>query len=167
MKRYTLLLLLLPALLAACGGYSKSTTKGSPSTVPPTSTAAAPSKMNDHGAKNVSALSSVNVKMADYFFSPTTLEGKPGQKLTLNLSNQGSTTHNVTITHEQISQNVAPGKTAIVHVTFPKSGRVEFLCKFHAHFGMVGELQVGTKMGPNPTSTGSTTTTSNYGSGGY
>jgi plastocyanin len=169
MKRHALLLLVLPALLAACGsGYSSSkSTTAAPSTVPPTSTGSSSAKMNNHGTANVSGMTSVKVQMNDYFFSPSILHGKPNQKLTINLSNQAAVVHNFSITSQSISQDVQPGKTATVQVTLPKSGVVQFFCRFHRSLGMAGELQTGKTMGSNPTSTGSTTTTSNYGSTGY
>jgi plastocyanin len=164
-KRFALLLLLLPAL-AACGGSKKSTTSAKPSTVPPTSTGAAVSKMNNHGKKDVSGMSSVNVEMDDYYFSPTVLKGKPGQKLTINLSNHGTVEHNFSITSLGLNHDVEPKKTATVQVTFPKSGLVAFFCKYHKTLGMAGELTAGasTNMGSGGSggSSSNTSTSSGY-----
>jgi plastocyanin len=142
-KRFALLLLLLPALAAACGsGSNKSTSQASPgSTVPPTSTRSNTPKMNQHGAKDVSGMSSLNVEMDDYYFSPTIIKGKPGQKLTLNFSNHGSVEHNFTVSSQGLDKDVQPKKTATVQVTLPKSGMLVFFCSYHKTLGMTGELQ--------------------------
>jgi plastocyanin len=162
-KRFALLLLLVPAL-AACGGGKKSTTSANPSTVPPTSTSSAPTKMNKHGVKDVSGMSSVDVEMDDYYFSPTVIQGKPGQKLTLNFKNEGTVEHNFTITSEGFNKDVEPKETASVDVTLPKSGTLVFYCKYHKTLGMAGELQAGkgSGMGSSGGSSGSSTTSSGY-----
>lgn len=169
MKRYALILVVLPAVAVAagCGGSKSNTSGASPgSTVPPTSTSPASAKMNKHGTKNVSGASSVNVTMGDYFFSPTVIQGKPGQKLSIKLTNNGTVQHNFSIASMSISQNVQPQKTATVQVTLPKSGSVRFFCNIHQSLGMAGELTTG-KAGPAMGATTPTTTSSNYGSGGY
>jgi plastocyanin len=161
-KRFALLLLLIPAL-AACGGGKKSTTSANSSTVPPTSTSATTPKMNKHGVKDVSGMSSLEVEMDDYYFSPTVIKGKPGQKLTLDFSNHGTVEHNFTITSQGLNKDVEPKKTASVQVTLPKSGVLVFYCKYHKTLGMVGELSTGTggaNMGGG--SSGSSTTSGGY-----
>jgi plastocyanin len=163
-KRFALLLLLLPAL-AACGGGKKATTSANPSTVPPTSTSQATPKMNQHGTKNVAGMSSLDVEMDDYYFSPTVIKGSPGQQLTLNFSNHGTTEHNFTITSQGLNKDVEPKKTASVKVTLPSSGTLVFYCKYHKTLGMAGELTTGTggaNMGGSGGSSGSSTTSSGY-----
>jgi plastocyanin len=167
MKRYALLSLLLPAvvLAAGCGGSKKSSTTSPASTVPPTTTSSATPKMNKHGVKDVSGMSSLNVEMDDYYFSPTIIKGKPGQKLTINLSNHGTTEHNLSITSQSINRDVEPKKTASVQVTLPQSGLVEFFCKYHKTLGMAGELQGGSGTGMSSGSSGSTTSNTSTSSG--
>ena len=77
---------------------------------------------------------------ANYYFDPTVLTGKPGQKLTIEVKNTGSTVHNFTLAGGGANKDVQPGQTAKVTVTFPGSGFMEFYCRFHRRFGMVGEL---------------------------
>ena len=164
MKRFALLLLLIPAL-AACGGGKKSNTSASPSTVPPGTTGAATPKMNKHGVKDVSGMSSLDVEMDDYYFSPTVIRGKPSQKLTLNFSNHGTVEHNFTITSQGLNKDVEPKKTASVQVTLPSSGVLVFYCKYHKTLGMAGELATGTggaNMGGSGGSSGSSTTSGGY-----
>lgn len=165
MKRYALLLLLLlPAIAAGCGGGKKATTSA-PSTVPPTSTGATTAKMNQHGTKNVSGMSSLNVEMDDYYFSPTIIQGKPGQKLTLNFSNHAKVEHNFTLTSEGFNKDVEGGKTASVTITLPKSGTVGFYCKYHKTLGMAGELQAGKNTSSSSGSSGSSSSSSTTSSG--
>ena len=42
-----------------------------------------------------------------------------------------------------MSQDINPNGKVSVTVTFPKSGFVEFYCRFHRASGMVGELTTG------------------------
>ncbi len=78
----------------------------------------------------------------DFYFNPTIITGTPGQKITIKLENEGSTTHNFTLEDQSIDQDVTQGSDATVTVTFPQSGILEFYCKFHKSQGMVGELSV-------------------------
>jgi plastocyanin len=97
---------------------------------------------NNHGSKDVSGASEVDVEQDNFYFNPTIITGTPGQKLTIKLENEGSATHNFTLEDQNIDQDVASGQDATVTVTFPQSGTLEFFCKFHRSRGMVGELSV-------------------------
>jgi plastocyanin len=161
MKRYALIFVLLPvvALAAGCGGKKSNTTSASPGS---TTTSAATPKMNQHGVKDVSGMSSLEVEMDDYYFSPTVIKGKPGQQLTLNLSNHGTVEHNFTITSQGLNRDVEPKKTAGVQVTLPQSGTLVFYCKYHKSLGMAGELTTGSGGMSGGGSSGSSTTSSGY-----
>jgi len=101
-------------------------------------------RANDHGSKNVSGASSATLDASNsgsnYFFDPTVLAGKAGQKLTITVKNTGDTVHNFTLAAGGANKDVQPGQSATVTVTFPSSGSLEFYCRFHRTFGMVGEL---------------------------
>jgi plastocyanin len=101
-------------------------------------------KANNHGSKEVSGASSLELEADnegnDYYFNPTVLTGKSGQKLTITVKNEGDTTHNFSLDQEHINQDVQAGKEITVSVTFPKSGDLEFYCAFHRSLGMIGEL---------------------------
>jgi plastocyanin len=97
---------------------------------------------NNHGSKDVSGASSVDVEQDDFYFNPTIISGTAGQKITIKLENEGSPTHNFTLEDQGIDQDVSSGQDATVTVTFPQSGTLEFFCKFHRAQGMVGELSV-------------------------
>ena len=95
-----------------------------------------------HGTKDVSGeTGKVEIEMYDNYFEPTILKGKPGQKVTLELKNEGKAAHTLTISEQSIDQEVQPGDEAEVDVTFPRSGELTFVCKFHQSSGMVGALE--------------------------
>ena len=79
--------------------------------------------------------------MYDNYFEPTVLKGKPGQKVTLELKNEGKVAHTFTMAAQSVDQEVQPGDEAEADVTFPKSGELGFVCKFHQSSGMVGALE--------------------------
>jgi plastocyanin len=121
-------------------------------------------KANDHGTKGVEDNGKTEVELDDFYFEPTVLEGKPGQKVTLELKNEGGTEHSFTIDSEKIDKELGPGEEAEVDVTIPKSGVVSFYCKFHKSSGMAGALAV---TGQSGGSGGMTTDTDTSGGGGY
>jgi plastocyanin len=112
-----------------------------------------------HGTKDVSnETGKVEIELYDDYFEPTILEGKPGQKVTLELKNEGDNPHTLTISDQEVDQEVQPGDEAEAHVTFPQSGQLAFVCRFHESNGMVGALEVSASPAPT-TTTPSTTTT--------
>ena len=112
-----------------------------------------------HGTKDVSnETGKVEIELYDDYFEPTILEGKPGQKVTLELKNEGDNPHTLTISDQEVDQEVQPGDEAEADVTFPQSGQLAFVCRFHESNGMVGALEVSSSPAPT-TTTPSTTTT--------
>lgn len=126
--------LVLALVATACG---KSGNEGGGGT-----TTIAGQKANDHGTKDVSGESSVELEQDNFYFEPTVLKGTPGQKLTIELSNEGSALHNFSIPDQNIDQDVQPDTKGEVTVTFPDSGTLGFFCKYHQSQGMVGALEV-------------------------
>ncbi|HEV8603380.1 MAG TPA: cupredoxin domain-containing protein [Gaiellaceae bacterium] len=120
----------------ACGGGS---TKGEANEGGMTTIAGL--EASDHGTKDVSGESEVDVELDDNYFDPTVLKGDPGQKVKLELENEGKTEHNLTIAELSLDQDVAPGEKAEVAVTFPQSGTLSFFCKYHKSLGMAGALE--------------------------
>ena len=144
-------------LATGCGGYggkSKSSSTESSGGGGKTTVAGVPA--NNHGTKSVS--SEAEVELDDYYFEPTVLKGKPGQKVTLELKNEGKVAHTFTISNQSVDKELQPGDEGQVDVTFPQSGQVEFVCKFHQSSGMIGALQAG----PSSSSSSNTTSTSKY-----
>ena len=123
---------------------------------------------NDHGTKAVEDSGKTEVELDDFYFKPTVLTGKPGEKVTLELKNEGNTEHSFTIASQGVDQVVEPGDEAEVDVTIPKSGVVSFYCKFHKSSGMAGALAVtGQTGGSGGMDTGTTENNGGGGGGGY
>src|SRR2546422_2534040 len=95
----------------------------------------------DHGTKDVRNLSKLELEADDYYFSPTFLRGRPGQKLTLIVESEASTLHNLSVPALGIDKDVPPKGKVQVDVTFPASGVLAFFCKFHGALGMNGQLR--------------------------
>jgi plastocyanin len=124
---------------AGCGGYggkSKGTTSGSGSGGGQTVIAGV--NANNHGSATVS--DEEKVELDDFYFEPTVLKGKPGQRVTLELENEGKEEHNFSIDSQTIDKDLEAGEDAKVTVTIPKSGLVSFYCKYHKSMGMAGAL---------------------------
>lgn len=97
---------------------------------------------NDHGSEDVSAETSIAFEMDDFYFEPTVLQGTAGQTLTLEVENEGENAHTFTSDDLGVDQEVGPGEEAEIEVTFPDSGQVVFICRFHSGQGMRGALEV-------------------------
>jgi plastocyanin len=145
--------------VAGCGGSN-----GDESSEEGGSTTIAGMTAELHGTKDVSGeTGKVEVELDDDYFEPTILEGKPGQTVTLELMNEGNSTHTLTISDQGVDQEVQPGDEAEVDVTFPKSGELAFVCRFHESKGMVGALESsGTSSGSTTTSETTTSDDSDY-----
>ncbi|MBV9293875.1 MAG: cupredoxin domain-containing protein [Frankiales bacterium] len=96
---------------------------------------------NDHGSKDVSAGGTVALEVDNYYFSPTLLTGKPGEKVTVHITNDTGTAHNFTIESQHINKDIAPKTDATLTVTFPQSGVLSFFCEYHRTRGMAGGLK--------------------------
>jgi len=118
---------------------------------------------NDHGTKAVEDSGKTEVELDDFYFKPTVLEGKAGEKVTLELKNEGNTEHSFTIDSQGIDKDIQPGDEAEVTVTIPKSGVVSFYCKFHKSSGMAGALAVTGQGGTGGMTDTGTTTGKGYG----
>lgn len=135
-------LVLLSALVltaAACGGDSNGGDESEGGKTP-----IAGVEANNHGQEDVfgETAGKVEIELDDYYFKPTVLNGRPGQKITLELKNEGSVEHNITVPTQDVDRNVEPAEEAEVEVTFPPSGQIGFQCKFHDDVGMAGGLAV-------------------------
>ena len=117
---------------------------------------------NDHGSKSASG--ETKVELDDYYFEPTVLKGTPGQKITLELENEGSIEHNFTVAAQGIDKDLEAGEDAKVTVTIPKSGALSFYCKYHKSQGMAGALVAN---GSSPSSGSGSGSSGGGGGGGY
>jgi plastocyanin len=132
-------------LLAGCGSSSsssKSTTGSTGSSGSGGQKTIAGVMANDHGKKTASSSGKTEVELDDYYFEPTVIQGTAGQKVKLELKNEGKVDHSFTVDSEKIDKTISPGGEAEVTVTIPKSGVVSFYCKFHKSSGMAGALAV-------------------------
>jgi plastocyanin len=155
-------------LLAGCGSSSSSSTtaegSGGGGESEGGTTTVAGLQANNHGTKSVETSGKTEVELDDFYFEPTVLEGTPGQKVTLELKNDGKTEHSFTVDSQGIDKDIEPGDEGEVTVTLPKSGAISFYCKYHKSSGMAGALAVE---GGTGGMTGTGTTTNESGKRGY
>ncbi|MEA2534904.1 MAG: hypothetical protein QOJ93_2715 [Actinomycetota bacterium] len=97
-------------------------------------------RASTRGEADVAGVSTTVIEMGDFFFKPTMLRGRPGQRLTVTLSNQGNSLHDFSIPAQHIDANVEAGTPVTVTVTFPQRGAVTFECRYHLLQNMRGEL---------------------------
>ena len=129
-------LLLLAA--AGCGGYGG----GSKKSEEGTTTTIAGTAAESHGTKDVSGeTGKVEIELYDNYFEPTVLKGKPGQKVELELKNEGKAAHTFTLSEQSVDKEIQPGDETETEVTFPQNGELKFVCKFHKSSGMIGALE--------------------------
>src|SRR5262249_19243217 len=76
----------------------------------------------NHGTKDVRNLSKLGLEADDYYFSPTFLRGRPGQKLTLLVESEASTLHNISISSLGIDKDIPPEGEVQFEGIFPASG---------------------------------------------
>ena len=101
---------------------------------------------NDHGTEDASGMDEFEMEAdtddGQDYFKPTTLQGSPGQELTLELVNESTDVeHNFTLEDQQIDEDLEPGASTTVTVTFPEEGTLQFHCEFHEGAGMIGQLE--------------------------
>ncbi len=98
-------------------------------------------KVTVKGTKDISSKSvaSIDIEADDFYFGPTFVKVKPGEKVTVELENEGNTTHTFTSDSLSTDQQVAAGKKAKFTITVPSNGTAfEFHCSFHGDMGMKG-----------------------------
>src|SRR4051812_26046667 len=102
------------------------------------------------GSGDIASVSDAyEVKTTNYAFVPAILQGKPGTAATVHLTNSSGTKHNFTLDARKVDQDIEAGKDATVSVTFPESGQLTFVCKYHKSSGMTGTLTTGGNVVPS------------------
>ena len=88
----------------------------------------------------------------DFYFKGTFIRGNPGQVLTMELKNVADQVHNFSLPAQGLNQDIPPKGHAplSVAVTFPASGELQFLCKYHTAQGMNGLLRVSENKPESP-----------------
>ena len=142
----TAVLVVTTLTLAGCGAGAATKTDTNP---PGTRTLFNGDLANYHGTLDVSDKTKIVMKIGDYYYEPSILVGRPGQKLAVQFYNVADHRHNFAIEEgaegQILDENVEPetqanGQTATV--IFPKSGHVLFESEFFEHRGMRGQLEV-------------------------
>ena len=95
------------------------------------------------GTVDVGGQTAEDVDAKDYSFDPTVLSGSGGQTLSVTVHTQGTALHNFSLPQQQIDEDVPPGQSITVTVTFPAFGQLPFFCKYHRNRGMLGLLRAG------------------------
>jgi plastocyanin len=132
----------------ACSSSSSSSSaagNSSSSSSSSTSTSSSSSETSSSSAADVADVTgkaTFEIEQDNFYFSPSTIDGSAGQKITFTVKNDGSAAHTFTIDSMNIDVTVQPGDETTVDVTFPSSGTVEFYCQFHKNMGMTGTLEV-------------------------
>jgi plastocyanin len=122
------------AAAAACGGDN--------SRAPITAVSLA-GNVNRLGTKTVRNGDTVDLEADTFYFGPTFSQGPAGAKITVNLGNEGKSTHTFTIDAQNVNQQLGPDAKATVTVTIPSSGSMLYYCNFHHDQGMQGAFVVG------------------------
>lgn len=140
MRRLRLFALAAVLALAAAACGDDTTTPSSQSSTPATSNA---TPLTNQGTTDVASMTNFTIELDDNYFKPTFMKVKDGQKLSLELENEGSTLHTFTITGLNIDQQMDPGARKEVEITFSGSSDVAFFCKIHGAAGMRGAFFFG------------------------
>ena len=141
-----------PALLAiglvACGSDSSDSTSTTTKAAAPgggSTTQKLSGKVNDKGTKSVVGKTDAELELEadDFYFEPTYIKVSPGQKVKLEVKNEGSATHTFTSSQLSVDDQLSPGTSKTVTVTAPMTaGVTEFHCNFHSSMGMRGAFVV-------------------------
>ena len=135
MRKLAVVLSLLALAAVGCGGGSKTES----ASAPPVSLAG---PTNNHGTKTAS--DSMEVELDDFYFEPTFIKAKPGEKITIEVKNEGKAVHTFTSTDlGNVDEQLAAGTSKKITVTAPQSGQALFYCRFHQSQGMQGAIFIG------------------------
>jgi len=87
----------------------------------------------------------LTVKQNDrgFYWSPTIITGSPGERVQLSIVSEATEGHTFTIPGRgvDVSFTQVRGVATPVDVTFPRSGSLTFICRFHWTYGQSGELR--------------------------
>jgi plastocyanin len=86
------------------------------------------------------AAKTVDIKAANFSFTPSAVELKAGDKVTFSVTNGDTVEHNLTIEDLKVDTDVEAGKTATVSAT-PKAGTYQYHCEYHPQ-KMTGTITV-------------------------
>jgi plastocyanin len=149
--RSVVALVALLLVMTACSDKNNNTvTPGAGGTTSPTgsSSQGGGGSFTNKGTLDGRALSETELEMdnegSEFYFKPTFIRVDHGQKIKLELMNEGSAPHNFTASALNLNKTLDPDKREDVEVTIPASGGdIVFFCSFHASQGMRGALYFG------------------------
>ena len=151
-------------VLAGCGSDKKAATTGSSSSSASATAApvSLPGTVNEPETGDATG-GSIEVELDDFYFGPSFIKAKPGETVTLKITNEGTTAHTFTSAVLNIDETLQPGQTVDKSVTLPSSGATEFHCRFHQGRGMQGAFFFSEGDTVGAAGSGGTTTTSDSG----
>jgi plastocyanin len=79
---------------------------------------------------------------SEYYFKPTFIRAAAGGTATIELKNEGSVEHNLTIPLRKVNQDLEPGKSKTLTLKMGSDSFVPFYCKYHKASGMQGSFQL-------------------------
>jgi plastocyanin len=164
MRKLVVAAMVLTLGLTACGSDSNSndsssgTTTKAASSGPPVQLSG---NVTDKGTKDATGKSSFEVEVDDFYFNPTFIKATPGQKLSLEVKNEGKASHTFTSTELGIDKELKAGETATIDITVPNADATVFFCRFHQGSGMRGAVY--TKEGASASGSSATTVASGNG----
>ena len=136
MRRLCVVLAVVALVATACGSSGDKEASGGN---PPVSLAGT---TTNHGTKTAS--DSMEIEIDDFYFGPTFINAKPGEKITIELKNEGKAVHTFTSTDlGNVDEQLAAGTSKKITVTAPQSGQALFFCRFHQSQGMQGAIFIG------------------------
>lgn len=83
----------------------------------------------------------VKLSASDFSFSPATIEGEPGEELTLRIANKGNAQHTFTIDSLDVDETLDPGE--VISIAFTPAGGERYYCRFHMAAQMAGSITAG------------------------
>jgi plastocyanin len=163
--------------LVACGSddNSNGSSGGNGDNGDSNSSEAAPvdvGNVNNMGSRDLGASMAATLQLEadDSYFKPTFIKAAPGAKVTVEIENEGSSSHTFTIDGTSVNEELDPGAKATAEVTVPTNGALQFHCNFHGSAGMVGAFYTNdgdTVTNAPGASDASDTNTTSAGSGIY
>jgi plastocyanin len=147
---------------AGCGDDSSDDDASSGTRARETTTATLSGTVNDEGSRDIAGDGenpTVEVEVDDFYFEPTYLASAAGQRVTVELRNDGDAAHTYTIDSLQVDEELDPGAEASVEVLLPDGGAtLEYFCRFHESRGMRGAFTFAGGTGGGAGGTGTSQT---------
>lgn len=97
-------------------------------------------KTSNHGTATAKAR--MTIDLGDFYFGPTFIKVKPGQRFSALLENTGTYPHTFSSVALNLDIELAPGQRKTVTLTGPTDGSSVYYCRFHQAMGMQGAMFV-------------------------